>query len=167
MLQKLLTDRFQIRLHRESKELPVYRLTVAKNGPKLEPPEELPEYKDDAERMAATKAKVSAALAAMMRNRGSGPRRSFHLARATSAKFAEVLSSHLDCLVRDVTQLEGLYAFTLNWVPDNALGRPDDTPSGPSLFAAVQEQLGLKLEPGREQIELLVIDDALKSPIRN
>ncbi|HXB70547.1 MAG TPA: TIGR03435 family protein [Candidatus Acidoferrales bacterium] len=175
MLQKLLTERFQIRLHRETKALPVYRLTVARNGPKLKPAEALPDYKDDAERIALKKARASAALAPMMRSGEFGPRRSFHLPSATPAKFAETLSSRLDRPVKDMTQLEGLYAFTLNWVPDNAqpmgstggAGRPDDTPSGPSLFTAVEEQLGLKLESGKEQIELLVIDNALKLPTNN
>ena len=67
--------------------------------------------------------------------------------------------------MRDMTGLDGLYAFTLSWVPDNA--QAADGSSGPSIAAAVQEQLGLKLESGKGPVELLVIDKAEKSPIEN
>ena len=72
MLQQLLTERFQIRMHRESKSLPVYFLLVAKNGPKLEPPWKLAEYKDDEERTAGMKKRAMEALQAMAANRDSG-----------------------------------------------------------------------------------------------
>jgi uncharacterized protein (TIGR03435 family) len=169
MLQELLTERFQIRLHRETKTLPVYLLTVAKNGPKLEPPEKLPEYKDDEERKTAMRMKATAALEAQTRRLRAGDsttNRSFHLPSATTARFAEVLSSHLDHPVKDKTQLDGLYAFTLNWLADGAKPR-NDTPLSPSIFAAVEEQLGLKLQGAKEQIEVLVIDKAEKSPVSN
>ena len=64
-----------------------------------------------------------------------------------------------------MTGLDGLYAFTLNWVPDN--GQPADDSSGPSMAEALQEQLGLKLEAAKGPVELLVIDKAEKSPIEN
>ena len=155
MLQKLLTERFRIALHRETKELPQYRLTVAKGGPKLPPPEAIPEYKDNAERMAA-----------MARGGAMGSHRSTHLSSATVAKFAEALSTYLDRPVRDMTGLDGLYAFTLSWVPDDAQPAADGS-SGPSIAVAVQEQLGLKLEAVKGPVELLVIDKAEKSPIEN
>jgi hypothetical protein len=67
-------------------------LTVAKNGLKLEPAETLPEYKDDEERKVAMRSKASSSLAAMMSHREPGPRRRFHLPRATTSRFAEALS---------------------------------------------------------------------------
>jgi uncharacterized protein (TIGR03435 family) len=90
MLQNLLAERFELRQHRETKTLPVYLLTVANNGPKLEPTETLPEYKDDEESKAASQKKASEALAAMMAARQRGELtygRSFHLPNATVSKF--------------------------------------------------------------------------------
>jgi uncharacterized protein (TIGR03435 family) len=175
MLQKLLTERFRISLQRETKELPVYTLTVAKNGPKLKPAETPKEYRDDAEREAALKKSASDRLATLMRSGNFASGRSMHLASATVAKLAEMLSSHLGRPVIDMTGLEGVYSFTLSWVPDELHpmggrgggGAMDDAPSGPSIFAAVQEQLGLKPEAGKGPVELLVIDKADKSPVEN
>ena len=62
--------------------------------------------------------------------------------------------------------MDGVYAFSLRWSPEEA--RPTgDVPSGPSIYAAVEEQLGLKLQRGNEQRELLVIDKAQKTPTGN
>ncbi len=167
MLQKLLTERFGIELHREVKELPQYRLTVGKGGAKLAPAEAIPEYKDEAERMAAMQKQMAERMAVMRRGTTAmGSQRSTHLSSATVAKFAETLSNYLDHPVRDMTGLEGLYAFNLNWVPDD--GQPAaDGSSGPSMAAALQEQLGLKLEVVKGPVELLVIDKAEKTPIEN
>jgi uncharacterized protein (TIGR03435 family) len=165
MLQNLLTERFQIRLHREAKALPVYFLTVAKNGPKLQPPEKSPEYKDNEERKAA----MQKTLASMRASLGSGDlayNSSFHLPSATIAEFTETLSSRMDRPVVDKTHLDGVYAFTLKWSADGAQPRGDN-PAGPSIFVAIEEQLGLKLQAANEQFEILVIDKAEKSPIGN
>ncbi|SPE39036.1 conserved hypothetical protein [Candidatus Sulfopaludibacter sp. SbA3] len=166
MLQKLLTDRFRIELHRETKELLQYRLTVAKGGHKLPPAEETPEYKDVAERMAAMQKQNAARMAAMSRAGSTGPQNSTHMSSATVATFAETLSSYLECPVKDMTGVDGLHAFTLVWAPDNAPATVDG-PSGPSMAVALQEQLGLKLETAKGPVELLVIDKAEKSPIEN
>jgi uncharacterized protein (TIGR03435 family) len=160
MLQGLLADRFRVRLHRESKEMTVYRLTVAKNGPKLNPAEKEPEYKDEAERNAAMQAGGKEALAEMTRKYATaGITRWFGLKSATIQKFAETLSNKLDHPVKDMTQLEGSYSFYLEWA-ERAPSVGLDEPSGPSIFSAIQEQLGLRLEAGKEPVELLVIDGA-------
>jgi uncharacterized protein (TIGR03435 family) len=172
MLQGLLTERFQITLHRENKTMAVYSLVVAKNGPKLRPAEKLEEYENDDERAAAMRAKATNLLVAQMQTRERG-HRTFHLASATTAKFAKMLSSNLDHPVKDMTQLEGLYAFSLDWIPDltmagaGSAGAGNDNARGPNIFTAVQEQLGLKLEPAKEQLEVLVIDKAEKTPTSN
>jgi uncharacterized protein (TIGR03435 family) len=104
-------------------------------------------------------------VAALKENVGNGvhtPSRWFGLARATTERFAEVLSGHLDRPVKDLTQLEGEYSFHLQWDPEGGLR--DD---GISIFTAIQEQLGLRLEAGNEAIELLVIDKVEKVPVRN
>jgi uncharacterized protein (TIGR03435 family) len=90
-----------------------------------------------------------------------------HMSSATMAKFVENISASLDRPVTDNTQLEGLYSFTLNWVPENNRPIADDASAGPSIFAALQEQLGLKLEPVKGPVEILVIDKAEKLPIEN
>jgi uncharacterized protein (TIGR03435 family) len=171
MLQKLLTERFQITLHCETKEMPVYRLKVAKNGPKLKPPEEDPHYQTDAERKEAVKkvseefqARMKAMAAKGIRTAGT---RSFNLSNATMEKFAEMLSNHLDRPVKDMTQLEGKYAFHLEWAQDNGPSTNTDETSGPSIFAALQEQLGLRLESGKDVFDLLVVDKAEKVPTSN
>jgi uncharacterized protein (TIGR03435 family) len=173
MLQQLLVERFRISLHREMKDTPVYRLKVARDGPRLKPPEELPHYDSEDERREAMRkgamenlAKIRAAVEASTRTGIRTNNRRFGLARATTERFAEVLSSNLDRPVKDMTQLEGEYSFQLDWTPDSDL-RDDEPSSRVSIFTAIQEQLGLKLEAGNEAIELLVIDKAEKEPTSN
>ena len=161
MLQKLLTERFEMSLHKEMKQTPVYRLKVARNGPKLKPPEELPHYENDQERQAAMRKRGEENLAKMVAATQAGirtPGRSFGFARATMERFAGALSSNLDRTVKDMTQVQCEYSVHLEWTPDN--GTHDE--SSVSIFVAIQEQLGLKLEAGNEPVELLVIDKAEK-----
>jgi uncharacterized protein (TIGR03435 family) len=141
MLQTLLTDRFQLKVHREMKERPVYALVVAKNGPKL--------------KQSAPDEESSMTV---------GGNRTFHvtMAKATMEQFAIQLSnSGLDRPVLDKTGLAGHYDITLNWTPEFA-GPPALDSNGVNVFTAVQEQLGLKLEPQKAPVELLVIDHAEK-----
>jgi uncharacterized protein (TIGR03435 family) len=86
------------------------------------------------------------------------------LASGTVARFVELLSSRLDRPVLYATELKGVYSFHLEWSPELA-GREDQP--GPSIFTAIQEQLGLVLHPGTEYIEILVIDKAGRVPIPN
>ena len=105
-------------------------------------------------------------LNAMQQRQEFGSFRSFRLASATMGKFAEMLSSQMEHTVEDRIKVDGVYAFSLRWSPEEA--RPTgDVPSGPSIYAAVEEQLGLKLQRGNEQRELLVIDKAQKTPTGN
>lgn len=169
MLQNLLAERFELRQHRETKTLPVYLLTVAKNGPKLESTETLPVYKDDEESKAASQKKASEALAAMRAARQRGELtygRSFHLPNATVSKFIQSLAPNVDRPIKDKTQIEGAHSFTLKWTPEGQLPAGDG-PRGPSIYAALEEQLGLKLQPAKEEIELLVVDHAAKTPTAN
>ena len=169
MLQNLLAERFELRQHRETKTLAVYLLTVARNGPKLEASEALPEYKDDEERKAASRKKASEALAAMMAARTRGEfayGRTFHLSNATMANFIQSLAPNLDRPVKDKTQIEGVHSFTLKWTPESQTPAGDG-PRGPSIYAALEEQLGLKLQPAREDFDILVVDHAAKVPTAN
>jgi uncharacterized protein (TIGR03435 family) len=170
MLQQLLTERFQINLHHGSRTLPVYDLVWRRVVRSWGPPEKLPEYKDEAEERAAQEMKAYALMMAEHnaheRDPHIGAHLSFTLSSATAQEFAEKLSSYVDRPVRDRTQLPGVYAFALNWVPEGA-HLPGDPPSGPSIFVALQEQLGLKLQPRDDRFDVLVIDKADQSPTNN
>jgi uncharacterized protein (TIGR03435 family) len=139
-----------------------YRLVVAKDGPKLSPPRKLPEYKDDDERIAAMKANMEA----RRRRPYSGASRSFGEASATMTKLAQDLAGYLDRPVTDDTGLEGSYSFDLEWSPDES-GTDAGETSLPSIFVAVQLQLGLKLEPEKGPVEFLVIDHIERVPTEN
>jgi uncharacterized protein (TIGR03435 family) len=153
MMQTLLADRFQLKLHRETKELPVYALVADKNGPKL--------------KESATDAKASIGF------RMGGIKGSLTASKETMAQFALYLSNEAGRPVLDETGLAGSYDFTLEWTreqpqilagapPPPAANAPAPDPSGPSLFTAVQEQLGLRLRPQKSPVELLVIDHVTK-----
>ncbi len=165
MLQNLLADRFHLAVHRETKDMARYRLIVAKGGPKLSPPEKLPEYKDEEERRAAMQKQQKANMEALLRRPSRGPFRSFTQKNATTARLAQNLAGYVDRPVTDDTGLEGSYSFSLEWCPDEALAGGENTL--PTIFVALQEQLGLKLEPEKGPVQFLVIDRADKVPVAN
>ena len=145
MLQSLLADRFRLQLHRETRELPVYSLSLAKSGPKL------------------PKADSSGGLSI---NDGRG--RSRVTGRVTLAWFADFLSQRLDRPVQDQTGLEGVYTVNLEWVRDSAdVNSPAPSDAGASLFTALQEQLGLRLVAAKGPVEVLVVDRLEKTPTEN
>lgn len=140
MLQTLLEDRFKLKLHRETKDLPVYWLVVAEGGPKLRDPKE--------------EAVFNTALG------GKSPFRPGFNAVFTNKDlpgFAERLSRGIGRPVVDKTGIKGQYWFQLEWAADHQPGT-----AGPSLLTAIQEQLGLKLEEQRAPTEVLVIDHVEK-----
>jgi uncharacterized protein (TIGR03435 family) len=140
MLQALLADRFQLKLHRETRETPVYELVVGKNGPKL---------------------KASSADA-KGRNFVSANSAGMHMeaANGTMERLARQLSVTAGRPVIDKTGLAGYYAFTLDWASAIQPTQPDS--DIPSMFTAVQEQLGLKLESAKAPVEMLIVDRAEK-----
>jgi uncharacterized protein (TIGR03435 family) len=138
MLQQLLADRFALRLHRETKEITIYSLIVGKNGPKLKEGGSAGPY-----------------LSRPSPGRLAGQ-------RASMSSLASALAGNLGRPVIDNTGLKGGYDFSLEWTADAA---PDAVPadtSGPSLFTALQDQLGLRLESKKAPIEVLIIDRAEK-----
>jgi uncharacterized protein (TIGR03435 family) len=145
MLQSLLADRFQLKFHREPKDFQVYVLTLAKNGPKL--------------KQAAAEENVQGGV----RLRGVGSLTGIH---ASTLQLAEALSGivlngrHiLDRPVLDQTALSGSYDFSLQWTPDPTPSEDaPPIPTSPSIFTAVQEQLGLKLETRKAPVDLFIID---------
>jgi bla regulator protein BlaR1 len=151
MLQSLLEERFKLALHRETKEEPVYELTVGKGGPKLK--EVADPGKGGPQGMGMGRGKLTGTAAPI-------------------AILVNVLSQQLGRSVIDKTGLGGRYDFTLTYTPDasqaaafgppgpNAPPPPD--PNGPSIFTAIQEQLGLRLESAKGPVDVLVIDHAEK-----
>jgi uncharacterized protein (TIGR03435 family) len=142
MLQTLLSDRFQLRFHRETREGTVYALFVGKNGPRLQPAK-----KSDSSGI--TSGRNSMGLSTL-----SGK-------RASLDEIAANLSARLGRPVFDKTGLTDKFDFELSWVQDltpSGAGAPSPAVSGPSLFTAVQEQLGLRLESQKGPVEILVID---------
>ena len=143
MLQTLLVDRFQLKVHKEIKEGKVYALVVAKNGPKLKESADgdrsfirVIRY-DPPERPSLTYAFVGQ--------------------RASVPLLIERLKGQLQTpVIIDNTGVKGLFDFRLEFAAD------DPQAAGPSLYIAIQEQLGLKLESARGPIETLVIDHAGK-----
>jgi len=139
MLRTLLADRFQLKVHSEIKELAVYDLVVAKNGPKL-------------------KEHVGETVPPQLPTQ-SGPRWRLTYSNRSIADLVSILDLNVDRPVIDKTGLTGGYDFTLEYTRSNP-DVPGD--SDTSIFSAIQTQLGLKLNPAKEQVEHLVIDHADK-----
>jgi uncharacterized protein (TIGR03435 family) len=147
MVRELLADRFQLTTHHETKQMGLYLLVVGKNGTKL-----------------------------TLHNDGTGARTRKgcgHLAgtRLTMDVFATALSRELETDVLNRTGLPGKYDFQLDWTPDSGPcrvaaeaadsqgGSAAAGPSGlPSFYTALQQQLGLRLEPSKGPVEILIVD---------
>jgi bla regulator protein blaR1 len=183
MLQSLLADRFKLTLRRETRNMPIYALVVAKNGPKLQ---------ESKVNNAAPRGRGSpgAPGGPMIRVRFGGAEQEITSQAAAMTFLAHVLSPQLGRTVVDKTGLSGRYDFTLKWTPDigrgqmvagpgpggpapggvgggqsmagmpPAAGASDSSSdsSEPSIFTALQQQLGLKLKPEKGPVEVLVID---------
>jgi uncharacterized protein (TIGR03435 family) len=140
MMRKLLAERFGLRLHNQTKDAPVYFLVMATSGPKL-------------------KASLPDAPASGFTR---GTARGMHMEdkKGTMQKLALQLSNSAGRPVLDKTGLTGTYDYTLDWFPANRIPDPDS--DVPSLFNAVQEQLGLRLESGTAPQLVIVIDSVEK-----
>jgi uncharacterized protein (TIGR03435 family) len=155
MLQALLAERFQLQLHKETKEMPVYALVAGKGPHKLKASES-----------------GGAETRHMMR---SGPGQTT-LQGTTMAGLAQMLAQPLGRPVTDKTGIEGKFDIDMRWTPEPGQGfggfgtggppppeaiAASDT-GGPSIFTAVQEQLGLKLETQKGPVEIIVVESAAK-----
>jgi len=166
MLRTLLEQRFQLKCHRETKELPVYELVEAKGGQKME------------------KAKEETGRARMsMENHGDGVMYGT-VTSATMANFSDILARWVDRPVIDKTGLNGAFDFTLELSMQDmagmrgampmhgggaggpAAGPAPENAAGGSLFSSIQK-LGLKLEAKRAPVDLLIVDSAEKAPTEN
>jgi uncharacterized protein (TIGR03435 family) len=160
MWQNLLADRFKLRVHRETKELPLYALVVGNLGLKLtEAPPDDP---------AAPGSDVRTASGGVSGSSGSA---SMHMSeeKMTMPMVADFLSRSLDRPVVDETGLRGRYKISLEWQAEDSPASTAEGAAGPSIFTAIQEQLGLKMDPRKGPVEILVlvIDHAEKIPSAN
>ncbi len=147
MFQQLLAERFKLRVHRETRRLPIYSLVVTTHGPKLRQSQH-----DRAESIMVGRGQLIGSKLSM-------------------ARLADALSGELDWPVVDSTGLGGYFDIKLEWSPEESEGR---APSGegatapgagdvrPSIFTAVQEQLGLKLESTKGPVDVVIVDHAEK-----
>ena len=182
MLRYLLAERFKVTVHRETRESPAYALVVGKNGPRMTAAESAPAA--DAVRETRRPAsnggldcgarREAVAASGWMINKGPGQVQGHSM---NMASVANMIAAFLGHPVIDQTGLKGSYDFELAFAPEpppSAIPSAGDSPVpsaadpiGPSLFAAVQSQLGLKLEAKRGPVEVIVIDHAEKVPTAN
>lgn len=149
ILQNLLVERFKLALHRETKELPIFVLVVAKEGPKLQ-------------------SVTPTGSSGISSGRGN-----MRLEKASMKEIVDSLSMKVDRPVVDKTGLTGAFNGELHWAPDDVQSSPAGvsdsagSDTGPSLFTALQEQFGLKLIPQKSPVDILVIDHVEKIPTEN
>jgi uncharacterized protein (TIGR03435 family) len=152
MLQPVLADRFQLRVHHETRILPVYNIVLAKGGLKM---------KESAPSLLAAPGGPASPT-------GTSPETCYHTSvgsglrverDCTVSDIKNILEGPAGRYLIDKTGLTGRYDFELHWTPDDT---PADSPfsGGPSIFTAIQEQLGLKLESASAPVDVLVIDSA-------
>ena len=137
LVRKLLTERFRLKTHTEQREMPVFALRVAKGGTKI--------------------AKSTGDPNGLPREDGEGGSiRTCRFANTSMADLALYLLIDVDRPVVDQTGLQGRYDFQLKWSRDEVTTADPNAP--PGLFTAIQEQIGLKLEPVKAETDVLVVD---------
>ena len=136
MVRKLLADRFGLKAHTEKQEMPRYSLTVVKSGLKMTPSKAAPD--------------------ALPNENGNGDKSTmtYTMTNVSVEDLAQTLGSDLDRPVVDETGLKGKYDLRVQW----SRGDGETESSLPGFFTAIQEQLGLKMEPTKGEVEVLVID---------
>ena len=149
MLQALLADRLSLKTHLETKESSVYALVLAKGGSKLQDIKVQPSDPSNPDQPRPTPP------GADVRASGGAQGLEFTVQNATTKSIAAILVSQVETPVIDRTGLTGTYKFTLQFGRDWSAANPE---GWPSIFTAVQEQLGLKLDSNKASIPVLMID---------
>jgi uncharacterized protein (TIGR03435 family) len=140
MLLPLLSDRFRLKTHIEVKTLPVYELVLAKGGSKCKPSKDQTTTDGD------------------LTTDGSNTLVKISARKSTMASLAKAISNRVDRTVIDKTGLAGNFDFDLQWSREESPDPGGDAP--PTIFTAIEEQLGLKLQPGKGPVDTLVVDHA-------
>jgi uncharacterized protein (TIGR03435 family) len=158
MVQNLVNDRFKLVTRRETRDVPVYALVLSRSDRRLGP--QLKQSTADCTALAAAARTADAAPGgARQCGRDVGPGLISTIG-TTLPDFARGLSLSTGRFVMDATGLTGLFDVELKWTPDQAVGGAGAQTDGTSLFAAIQEQLGLRLEARQAPINILVIESA-------
>ena len=148
LTRKLLEERFGLKVHKETKEMAVYAISVAKGG----------------EKMARSVGDPNGGPDENVSLNGGG-RLTMRMTNESMGEFAPDLGDFLDRPAVDQTGLTGRYDFQLKWTADESKA-PSDGSAPPGLFTAIQQQLGLKLEPAKAPMDVLVVD-AVQRPSAN
>jgi len=159
LLQAALAERFKLALHPETRELSTYALVVGDDGSKLRPAKPSSSYPDPA------KGPEGIPPSKSFRIKLDGSQAGLEARGTSTADIASHLSRELGTVVVDKTGLTGNYDFTLNWNSDGSVGNfnaPASDASASALSTAIQDQLGLKLEPVKGPMQVLVIDQVEK-----
>jgi bla regulator protein blaR1 len=182
MLQALLADRFQLKIHHETKELPIYALVLANKDSKLGP--QLTESKEGSCTPFDPAKPPPPPVPGKPQTLGCGGivmgPTGLTVTSAPIDQMIPVLSRILERTVVDQTGLKGKFNLTLQWTPEPNQGLqpppgslppgapqpPPADPNGPSIFTALQEQLGLKLESQKGPVDMIVID-SVEKPTEN
>ena len=143
-LPAMLEDGFHLVVHREMRQLPVYTLVVAKGGPKL------------------TASDPNDGKSQSLRVLPPRDPAGFTAVKMDVPWFINLLGGELNLPVVDKTGITGVYDITLGYTPQRLLDAPDYAGNGISVFTAIQQQLGLKLESAKGPVEVLVVDHAEK-----
>jgi uncharacterized protein (TIGR03435 family) len=151
LLRQLLQDRFRLVVHRETREIPVFVLTAARGGPKMQTADGKCLAKPPGAPLAPGQRQVD--ICGFLGFGGNNLRGT----AIAMTDLAGALSMHLQRLVVDETGVIGTFNVAMKWTPDEAVAPPADGAS-PSFFTALQEQLGLRLEAARRPGEVLMID---------
>jgi uncharacterized protein (TIGR03435 family) len=174
MFRNLLVTRFKLEAHHETRPLSGYAITVAKSGPKIKETPDTPPAADEPPPGGKLPTDQDGFPILRASTIASGPVTLFRNGRArmqgrntTMAMLADFLSGHLDRVVTDETGLTGKYDVTMNWTPDAGPGPGADVAGPPDLFAAIEQQLGLKLLAKKVDRDTIVIDRAEKVPTEN
>ena len=176
MMQALLEDRFHLQIRREARESPVYDLTAARNGPRVQPFQPGTCTPRDPNQPMRPLPEGQTPCMYFFRNGKSPGARTIDAQGTTFDNFAKLLAIAVSRPVINKAGIAGMFDFHVEFTPDGdtpffhdldpaaANEKPDEP--GPSIFAALQEQLGLKLEPAKGPREYLVID-RVERPTRN
>jgi uncharacterized protein (TIGR03435 family) len=151
MLQKLLIERFQLKVHTETRTLPIYDLVVDKSGSKLKETTALEAPSDEERKAHPDKYNKGRMMMAPGRYEGTG---------VQVSSLASQLGNALGKPVHDATGLTGNYDITIRFRPEETASVENN--DAPSVFTAVQDQLGLKLVPNKGPVETLTVDAAQK-----
>jgi uncharacterized protein (TIGR03435 family) len=157
MMQAVLVDRFQLKFHHEDREQPAYALVIAKGGLKLK--------EVDPDKLAHPPAGYHPGITSV---RPDGQLIADAVSMDVLAKFISIPYGPADRLTVDRTGLTGRYDVTLQWLPDRIPSNQDPSAfaSRASIFTAIQEQLGLRLEPTRASFDTVVVDH-IEKPSEN